>query len=164
MGRIIPTSLLLAPLLIFRPSYGHAIHFLLPWVIFSIVAVRSKYISRQSIHYNRIFVSLNTSQWRVRSSTINPSIYNIIRWFAGTPGQKTHQPSVWCSKHYFFSLFLIDLWHSKLFISIIKKIENKLKQFLERILQEIVGKNNTWNIRRLVNESFVQESQRTSVL
>ena len=31
-------------------------------MIFSIVAVRSKYISKQSIHYNRIFVSLNTSQ------------------------------------------------------------------------------------------------------
>ena len=54
-------------LLIFRPTYGHAIHFLLPWVIFSIVAVSSQYISKQSIHYNRIFVSLNTShsQWRV---------------------------------------------------------------------------------------------------
>ena len=33
----------------------------------------------------------------------NPSIYNIIvRWFAGSLGQMTCRPSVWCSKHYFF--------------------------------------------------------------
>ena len=31
-----------------------------------------------------------------------PSIYNIIRWFAGTMGQTTRGPSVWCSKCYFF--------------------------------------------------------------
>ena len=28
----------------------------------------------------------------------NPSIYNIIFWFAGPMGQTTRQPSVWCSK------------------------------------------------------------------
>ena len=31
---------------------------------------------------------------------INPSIYNIIRCFAGP---MTHWPSVWCSKYFFFS-------------------------------------------------------------
>ena len=35
----------------------------------------------------------------------NPSIYNIIRWIAWTMGQTNHQPSVWCSKYYFFSWF-----------------------------------------------------------
>ena len=45
-----------------------------------------------------------------------------------------------------------------------KVIKNKLKGFLQRILQEILKKNNTWNIRRLVNESFVQATQQTSVL
>ena len=32
----------------------------------------------------------------------NPSIYNIIRWFAVTMGQTTRWPSIWCSKYYFF--------------------------------------------------------------
>ena len=69
----------------------------------------------------------------------NSSIYNIIRWFAGMPGQTNHQPSVWCSKHYLFSLFLIDLGHSKLRVPktpffIIKKFKNELKFFLKWIL------------------------------
>ena len=51
----------------------------------------------------------------------NSSIYNIMRWFAGMLGQKTHLPNVWCSKHYFFSLFLIDLGHSKHFIFTMNK-------------------------------------------
>ena len=35
-----------------------------------------------------------------------------------------------------------------------------MKVFLQRILQEIMKKNNTWNITRLVNESFVPANQR----
>ena len=35
---------------------------------------------------------------------INPSIYNIIRWFVRWIGQTTSRPSVWRSKHYFFFL------------------------------------------------------------
>ena len=35
-----------------------------------------------------------------------------------------------------------------------------MKPFLQRILQEIMKKNNTWNIRRLVDESFVPATQR----
>ena len=35
-----------------------------------------------------------------------------------------------------------------------------MKQFLHRILQEIMKKNHTWNIRRLVDESFVPATQR----
>ena len=36
-----------------------------------------------------------------------------------------------------------------------------MKWFLQRILQEIMKKiNNTWNSRRLVDESFVQATQR----
>ena len=42
-----------------------------------------------------LFISLIPQFW-------NPSIYNIIRWFAGPMGQTTHQPSIWCSKYYFF--------------------------------------------------------------
>ena len=39
-----------------------------------------------------------------------------------------------------------------------------MKGFLQSILQEILKKNNTWNIRRLVNDSFVPSSKRPSVL
>ena len=39
-----------------------------------------------------------------------------------------------------------------------------MKGFLQRILQEIMKKNNTWNIRRLVDVSFVPSSKRPSVL
>ena len=51
------------------------------------------------------------------------------------------------------------------FCKVIKKnTKLELKAFLQRILQEIVKKNNTWNIRRLVNETIVQSTQQTSVL
>ena len=36
----------------------------------------------------------------------NPTIFNIIRWVAGSVGRTTHPPSVWCSKYYFFHNFL----------------------------------------------------------
>ena len=38
------------------------------------------------------------------------------------------------------------------------------KNFCKRILQEIMKKNNTWNIRHLVDDSFVPSSKRPSVL
>ena len=38
-----------------------------------------------------------------------------------------------------------------------------MKAFLQSILQEIMKKNNTWNIRRLVDDSFVPSSQQPSV-
>ena len=64
----------------------------------------------------------------------------------------SYEPSI-----IFISLFLIDFGHSKLF-------KDKLKQFLKRILQGIARKkNNTWNIRCLVDESFVPASQKTSL-
>ena len=34
----------------------------------------------------------------------NLIIFNIMRWVAGSMGQTSHRPSVWCSKHYFFSI------------------------------------------------------------
>ena len=49
--------------------------------------------------------------------------------------------------------------HSKIFIFIFVKLyKNKkinLKGFLQRILQEIMKKNDIWNIGRLVNETIV---------
>ena len=38
--------------------------------------------------------------------TKNPSIYNILCLVAWMMGQTNRRPSVWCSKHYFFSWFL----------------------------------------------------------
>ena len=38
-----------------------------------------------------------------------------------------------------------------------------MKVFLQRILQEIMKKNNTWNIKHLVDDSFVPSTQRPSV-
>ena len=35
---------------------------------------------------------------------------------------------------------------------------------MQRILQEIMKKNNTWNIRRLVDDSFVPSSKQPNVL
>ena len=66
-----------------------------------------------------------------------------------------------------FIFFIIK--HSKPFISIFvnlwKNKKNKLKQFLQRILKEVVKKKyNTWNIRRLVDKTFVPGTQWTSVL
>ena len=39
-----------------------------------------------------------------------------------------------------------------------------MKRFFQRILQDFMKKNNTWNIRNLVDESFVPSAQQTSVL
>ena len=39
-----------------------------------------------------------------------------------------------------------------------------MKGFSQRILQEIMKKNNTWNIRRLVDDSFVPSFKQPSVL
>ena len=39
-----------------------------------------------------------------------------------------------------------------------------MKGFLQRILQDFMKKNDTWNIRRLVDESFVPSAQQTSIL
>ena len=35
----------------------------------------------------------------------NQSIFDIIPWVAGSMGQTTHGPSVWCSKYFFFIIF-----------------------------------------------------------
>ena len=51
------------------------------------------------------------------------------------------------------------------FCNLIKKSENKLQGFLQRILQEILKKNNsTWNIRCLVDNAFVPFSKQPSIL
>ena len=85
---------------------------------------------------------------------------------AGTMGQMNHRPSVWCSKYYFFRLF-IDLGHLKLFTFIFvffkKNKQIDWKYFCKEFCKKSWKENNTWNIRRLVDNSFVQSAQRPSV-
>ena len=55
-----------------------------------------------------ITTKIVTSPLKIRQSKINS------HWVAGPIGQPNRRPSVWCSKYYFFRLF-IDFGHSKLF-------------------------------------------------
>ena len=61
------------------------------------------------------------------STTRNPTIFNIIRWVAGSLGRTTHWPSVWCSQYYFFfhNFLPIFLQKSFQFIFLFKKNKNK---------------------------------------
>ena len=69
----------------------------------------------------------------------NQSIYNIIRWVAGTMGQMNRRPSVWCSKYYFFQYFLC-LGHSKLFVFFY------FKEFCKKSWKKIILlTSNTWS-------------------
>ena len=92
----------------------------------------------------------------------NPSIYNILRWVAWTMGQTNRRPRVWCSNYYFFYTFYrLRAPKTLYFYNFIKKLENKLKG---KNFARNHEKKNTWNIRRLVNDSFVPSSKRPSVL
>ena len=93
-------------------------------------------------------------------------IFNIIRWFAGSLGQMTHQPSIWCSKYYFFHDFLQNsLQKSFQFIFYFYKFTKiKIKSFVCPKSIRNYEKNNAWNIRCLVDELFVPSIQRPSVL
>ena len=49
-------------------------------------------------------ISTKVLRWELfMKQNWNPTIFNIIRLVTGLVGQTAHQPSVWCSKHYFFS-------------------------------------------------------------
>ena len=94
----------------------------------------------------------------------NPSIYNILHWVAWTIGQTNCRPRVWCSFFHTFYRFKALKTLYFYFCNSIKKWENKFKGFLQRILQDIMKKDNAWNIMRLVNDSFVQSSKQPSIL
>ena len=79
----------------------------------------------------------------------NPTFYNIICWFAGTNDSSTKHVIL------FFNFLL-----KTLYFYFCKFMKKKLKWFLQRVLQEIMKKNNTWNIWCLVDESFVPANQR----
>ena len=62
-------------------------------------------VSYSSVYMNcYVCYCRHKTNWVVKPK--NPVIFNIICWLAGSMGQMTHQPSVWCSKHYFFHNFL----------------------------------------------------------
>ena len=88
-------------------------------------------------------------------------------------GWSSHWASVWWSKYYFDGLKMkpwvagLDLGHSKLFIFIFVKlqkyIETNWKDFCKEFCKKSWKKNNIWNIRRLVDDSFVPSSKRPSI-
>ena len=60
--------------------------------------------TRNDVNYERL--GSMSGLYVLCALTINPSIYNILRWVAGTMGQMNRRPSVWCSKYWFFLDFL----------------------------------------------------------
>ena len=94
----------------------------------------------------------------------NPTIFNIIRWVGGSLGRWSHRPSVWCSKYYNFlqnslqKLFQFNFHFSYKFTKI------KIKSFECPKSMRNYKKKNAWNIRRLVEESFIPVNQWTSIL
>ena len=97
----------------------------------------------------------------------NPSIYNIICWVAWMMGQTNRQPSVWCSKYHFFSWFLAKFFAKILsiyFLIFYKITKIKIKNFeCPRSIRNY-EKKNTWNVKRLVDDSFVPLAQQTSYI
>ena len=102
----------------------------------------------------------------ISSHSRNPTIYNIIHWFAGSLGQMTRRPSVWCSKYIFFHDFLqnsLQKWFQCIFSFLYEFTKIKTKSFECPKSIRNCEKNNTWNIGRLVNESFVPATQQTTI-
>ena len=82
-------------------------------------------------------------------------------------GQMNRRPSIWCSKYYFFFMISCKILCKKPFNSFYyffyKITKIKLKSFeYSKSIKSL--KNKTWNIRRLVGDSFVPLSQRPSIL
>ena len=70
------------------------------------------------------FLSSSFTHYR---NTWNLSIYNIKRWFAGPMGQMTCQPSISCSKYFFFHKILQSSFNH--FFYKITKIKIKINSF-----------------------------------
>ena len=91
----------------------------------------------------------------------NPTIFNIICLVTGLMGRTTHWPSVWCSKHFFFIISYRFRALKTLYFYFCKKNKRiNWNNFCKEFCKKLWKKNNTWNIRRLVNESFVPVTQR----
>ena len=76
-------------------------------------------------------------------------------WFAGVMGQTNRCPSVLCSK---YSFFIVSYRLRAL------KIYKKDEMIFAKNYARFYEKNDTWNIRRLVNELFAPLAQQTSIL
>ena len=85
---------------------------------------------------------ISGTRWS-NNKTLNPSIFNIIRWVAVSMEGTSHQPSVWCSKHYFFHNFLFfrvieKKWMKMFFVKNFARNHQKKKPN-QHIILEIVG-------------------------
>ena len=112
-------------------------------------------------------LNVNLSCWMERFITAtnkNPSISDILSLFGGTIVQMNRRPSVWCSKYYFFfhDFLKNSLQKSFQFVFLLFHKITKSFEFPKSIRND--EKINAWNIRRLVDESFVPATQWTTVL
>jgi hypothetical protein len=92
----------------------------------------------------------------------------MISLVVGSMGRTTHRPSVWCSNFkalvFFFHISYIKTLYFY-YCKVVKKIKKKKwNNFCKEVCKKLWKKNNTWNIRRLVHDSFVRSTQWPSVL
>ena len=106
-------------------------------------------------HQNNLEPEVRIS-YKIRQSTI---------WYAGLLGQMTHWPSIWCSKYYFFFMISCKILCKNGFNVFFHRFTKiNWKKFCTEFSKKLWKKNNTWNIRCLVNESFVPATQQASIL
>ena len=90
----------------------------------------------------------------------NPTIFDIVRWFAGSMGHTTHRPSVSCSKFFFFIIYY-RLWALKTlytyFYKVIKKIERIFAKNFARDYKKkiILGSSEAWLMSRLSQQPSI---------
>ena len=90
----------------------------------------------------------------------------MIRWFAGQMGQKTRRPSVWWSQVFFFHKILQNSLQKPfqfIFLSFHKISKMKIKSF-ESPKKSVLRSIRNYEKKILVDESFVQSAQRTSIV
>ena len=118
-----------------------------------------------TIHFSTILCSGGGS-WNLTIYNII-RCYNIIHWFAGTNDSSTKRLMFQVCIIFFFIIFCKILGKNRfnLFFNFFYKFTKiKMKSFEWPKSMRNYKKNNPWNIRRLVDESFVPANQRTSVL
>jgi hypothetical protein len=103
--------------------------------------------------------------WTEQKS-VNLQYDTLGRWDYGSNNSSTKRLRFQVSFFFIISYRLRPLktTHYFRFCKVIKKWKNELKEFLQRILQQIMKENNTWNIRHLVDESFGPSTKQPSVL
>ena len=92
-----------------------------------------------SHHFHKVLFAW-LGQQSVDSNHLSGYKYNNLRHntlFCWLLGQMSRRPSVWCSKHYLFFISYRLRAHKSIYM------KNKLKGFLQRILQDIMKKRIT---------------------